>query len=480
MKLHPSGLAVFLGAGVASLATGCSSSSSSTPGSNRGSESASSSGSGGGATSGGSSGSGSGSSGGSSSGSGSDGGSGSSSGSVDSGSSDGGSSSGSGGSSGLHVSGGRIVDGQGNTVVLHGANETGSQTNCAYQAGGSASAGYPGFFDMPPTQAAVNQMLAWKINAVRVPLNEDCWLGINGLPSSGSTSSDYQSAIEQFVSLLTTSGLSVILDLHWAGPGTDQTGPSLGQIPMADADHALTFWTSVASAFKSNGSVIFDLYNEPGITDWSCWVSGAAASAKCAQASGKSYAVAGMATMLQTVRNAGATNIAILGGLSLSQDFSKWVTSVQSIPSLPSPLDGISTDNVAASWHAYDFNSVYTQCPSQYNQPAYSGQSCATAQQFATSSGIADVLSAGFPVVVGELAISAFSTSTASKFSSAQLTVLQNWLDGLMTYMEGQQQGYLAWSWDLDQTPLMITDYATGAPTPYFGATYQKHLQSTF
>ncbi len=486
MKLYPSGLAVFLGAGVASLATGCSSSSSSTAGSGRGTESTSSSGSGGGSASGSSSGSGSGSSGGSGSGSGADGGSGSSSGSVSSGSSDSGSSggsgssSGSGGSSGLHVSGGRIVDGQGNTVQLHGANETGSQTNCAYQAGGSASAGYPGFFDMPPTQAGVNQMLAWKINAVRVPLNEDCWLGINGLPSSGSTSSDYQSAIEQFVSLLTGNGLSVIVDLHWAGPGTDQTGPSLGQIPMADADHAVTFWTSVASAFKSNGSVIFDLYNEPGIADWSCWVSGAAASAKCAQANGSSYAVAGMATMLQAVRNAGATNIAILGGLSLSQDFSKWVTSVRSIPSLPAPLNAISIDNVAASWHAYDFNSAYTQCPSQYNQPAYSVQSCATAQQFATSSGIADVLSAGFPVVVGEMAISAFSTSTASKFSSAQLTVLQNWLDGLMTYMEGQQQGYFAWSWDLDQAPLMITDFTTGAPTPYFGATYQNHLQSTF
>jgi endoglucanase len=372
------------------------------------------------------------------------------------------------------------VDDKGNTVQFHGVDETGSQTNCAYQAGGSDSDRYPGFFDMPNTQAGVNQMLAWKINAVRVPLNEDCWLGINNLPYGGSTSSDYQSAMEQFVSLLTTNGLSVIVDLHWAGPGTDQTKPSLGQIPMADADHAVAFWTSVASAFKGNGSVIFDLYNEPGITDWICWVSGAAASANCAQANGSAYAVAGMATMLQAVRNAGAPNIAILGGLAYSQDFSKWVTSVRSIPSLPAPLNGISIDNVAASWHAYDFNSAYTQCPSQYNQPPYSAQACATAQQFAMSSGITDVLSAGFPVVIGEMGISAFSTSTASKFSAAQLTVLQSWLDGVMTYMEGQKQGYLAWSWDLAQNPVLVTDFATGAPTPYFGVTYQKHLQSTF
>jgi hypothetical protein len=191
---------------------------------------------------------------------------------------------------------------------------------------------------------------------------------------------------------------------------------------MADADHAVAFWTSVASAFKSNGSVIFDLYNEPNITDWSCWVSGAAASANCAEANGSAYAVAGMANMLQAVRSAGAPNIAILGGLAYAQDLSKWVTSVKSVPTLPPPLNGISIDNVAASWHAYDFNSAYTQCPSQYNQPAYSAQSCAPPEQFAMKSGITDVLSAGFPVVIGEMGISAFSTSTASHFSAAQLS----------------------------------------------------------
>jgi hypothetical protein len=487
MKLDSAGLVPFACACAASIATACSSSPSNSAGTDGGAAGASSSGKDSGSTNGGPANK-TGSSGGSSSGA--DAGNGNSGGTGTAGNGSSGSGTGSNGNSGgssdggsgagLRVGGGLIVDGKGNTVQLHGVNETGSQTNCTYQAGGSASDGYPGFFDMPPTQAGVAQMLAWKVNAVRVPLNEDCWLGINGLPYGGSTSSDYQSAMTQFVSLLTSNGLAVIVDLHWAGPGTDQANGTLGQIPMADADHAVTFWSSVASAFKGNGSVIFDLYNEPGISDWSCWVSGATASAQCAEADGTAYAVAGMATMLQAVRNAGAANIAILGGLSLSQDFSKWVTSVQSIPSLPAPLDGISIDNVAASWHAYDFNSAYTQCPSQYNQPAYSAQSCATPEQFATSSGITGVLAAGFPVVIGEMGISAYSTSTASNFSSAQLTVLQSWLDGVMTYMEGQHQGYVAWSWDLDQNPVLVTDFTTGAPTPYFGATYQKHLQSTF
>ena len=36
-------------------------------------------------------------------------------------------------------------------------------------------------FDGPADSTSVQAMAAWHINAVRVPLNEDCWLGINGV-----------------------------------------------------------------------------------------------------------------------------------------------------------------------------------------------------------------------------------------------------------------------------------------------------------
>ena len=38
-----------------------------------------------------------------------------------------------------------------------------------------------GFSDGPTDAASIAAMKAWHINAVRVPLNEDCWLGINGV-----------------------------------------------------------------------------------------------------------------------------------------------------------------------------------------------------------------------------------------------------------------------------------------------------------
>jgi len=352
---------------------------------------------------------------------------------------------------------GHIVDGSGKTVQLHGADRSGTEYSCLNGA----------FFDGPVDQTAVSAMKAWNVNAVRVPLNEDCWLGINGVAAAYS-GTNYQTAISGWVNLLTQNGMVVILDLHWTAPGTTQ---STGQEPMADADHAPTFWSQVATMFKGNGTVIFDLFNEPFITDWGCWVSGGS----CAQLNGTNYSVAGMAALLQAVRKTGAENVVILGGLSYSSDMSQWVASVNGIPNLPAPLDGISIENVAASWHAYDFNSEQSGCPSQYNGYSMS-LTCNSAATTAMNTSATSVLSAGFPLIIGESGISAYSASTAASFTATQITDLETWYDNLLTWAEMQGQGYLAWSWNTDTPPVLLTDY-TGTPTQDFGTTYQAHLK---
>jgi endoglucanase len=363
---------------------------------------------------------------------------------------------------GLHVvmgsaaSPGRIVDGAGNPVALHGVDRSGTEFECLSGA----------FADGPVDQGGIDAMKTWNVNAVRVPLNEDCWLGINGVPSAYS-GANYQTAIADWVNLITQNGIVAVVDLHWTAPGSTL---SQGQEPMADADHAPTVWSQVAKAFAGNGLVLFDLFNEPFITDWGCWVSGGS----CAQENGTTYAVAGMAALLQAVRGAGAENVVLLGGLAYSSDMSQWVSSVSSIPGLAAPLDGIPIANVAASWHAYDFNGQ-SGCPSQYN--GYSSSlTCDSAAATATNTSATSVLSAGYPIVIGETGISAYSASSAGSFSAAQITGIEGWFDGLLTWAESEGQGYLAWSWNTDTDPVLITDYS-GTPTEDFGQTYQAHLQ---
>jgi aryl-phospho-beta-D-glucosidase BglC (GH1 family) len=352
---------------------------------------------------------------------------------------------------------GHIVDGTGHAVQLHGADRAGSEWSCLY---GS-------FFGGPTDQASVDAMKSWHINAVRLPLNEDCWLGINGVPSDYS-GAKYQAAIKTYVDLLTSNGLYVILDLHWAAPGSEQAN---GQLGMADADHAPTFWSQVAKAYAGkNASVLFDLFNEPFVTDWACWLKGGA----CAKDyNGATYTATGMAALLKAVRTAGADNVVILGGLGYASDFSQWVAEVSSIPSLATPLDGVSISNVAASWHTYSDQSLQTQCPTQFN--GYDPNlKCASGADTAKNYGIPAVLSAGFPVVIGEIGIGVYASST-SPYSTTQAQYLATWLDGMLTWMDQQNQGYVGWDWNTVAPPLLISAF-DGTPTPYFGETYKAHV----
>src|SRR5215472_11004555 len=114
----------------------------------------------------------------------------------------------------LHVSGNKLLDANGNTVILRGINRSGMEFSCVEG---------KGIFDGEVDQAAITAMKSWKVNAVRVPLNEACWNG-ESYVNAASAGANYINAIKNFVSLLNSNGLDVILDLHWTDG--DYTGPS--------------------------------------------------------------------------------------------------------------------------------------------------------------------------------------------------------------------------------------------------------------
>ena len=333
----------------------------------------------------------------------------------------------------LHVSGNKLVDSKGRTVILHGVDRSGTEYQCVK--------GH-GIFDGPNNQASISAMKRWgPVNAVRVPLNEACWNGESYVKSKYA-GANYRNAVTSYVHLLNANGLAAILDLHWTdgtySGGTSSCGSkAMCQKPMPDAAQAVPFWASVARTFKSNDSVVFDLFNEPSASTvqapgasadgWNCWKNGG----RCP---GIPYQVAGMQRLVNTVRSTGANNVLMLGGLKLSNDLSKWK---QNEPNDPD-------HNLAASWHSYP------------------NEGCATASCWDTQVGS---VIPSVPLIAGEI---------------GEFDCQGSYISPLTTWLESQNASFLAWSWDASgkcYEPQLITKY-DGTPTSSFGSTYKAILEA--
>ena len=318
----------------------------------------------------------------------------------------------------VRVATNHLMSASGATVLLHGVDRSGTEYACIE--------GW-GIFDGPSSAASVAAIAAWHANAVRIPLNEDCWLGINGAPAAYSGSA-YQAAIVNYVKLLNNDGVYAILDLQWTAPGTTQ---ATGQEPMPDQDHSPAFWASVASTFKNNPAAIFDLFNEPypdnnsdTTAAWTCWKLGGS----CA---GVPYQVAGMQELVTTVRRTGATNVIMLGGVEYANALDQWAKYEPSDPA----------GQLAASFHTYNYTGCITR-------------SCWNA----SLKGIG-----GAPMITGEIGENDGAASYIGNF---------------MGWADAHGVSYLGWTWNTwgcGASISLITSY-TGTPCPTYGSSFKHHL----
>lgn len=317
----------------------------------------------------------------------------------------------------IGVRGNQLVDRGGDPLRLLGVNRSGAEYQCV-------KAGE--VFDGPTDRAAIEAMKTWQINAVRVPLNESCWLGLEGVPE-GLGGGAYRRAIRGYVQRLEAAGLYVILDLHWAAPGNNL---ATGLIPMPDADHGLEFWRSLATAYRGDRSVVFDLFNEPrpGVS-WECWEHGCEVED---QYYGR-YPVVGMRSLVETVRGTGAKQPLMLGGLNWSSDLRGWLAHVPTDPA----------HALVASNHTYDSLPCDKICKSAI-----------------------DRVHRKYPVVTGEL---------------GEGDCRHGYIDAYMRWADRHDISYLGWTWDAGNGwtcadgPSLIKNYV-GSPTA-FGAGFRHHLR---
>ena len=355
----------------------------------------------------------------------------------------------------LAVSRGRLVDGSGKPLQLRGVNLSGLEF-VAIQGWSAANPWGGQTGDTSPNFDAIKK---WKVNSVRIPLNEASWLGYQCTDDTGKTHDpdpghNYQATVKSAVKEATAAGLYVIVDLHWSAPG--KFCP-LAQNPMADADHSIDFWKSVAATFKDYPNVMFELFNEPffywmssGSDAWKVLRDGGTFT-KYVTGNGSNYTAdytwksAGMQQMLDAVRLAGATNVVLVGAPSWSQDLSKWISY--------KPNDGLK--QLAAVWHAYPDSGVVGSAGASV--PKLGRYAYKWAEQ---------VLSAGIPLVLSETGDhNAAGTATAPFVSQ------------LLPWADNVGASYLGWAWNTwrNNDNVLIKDKA-GAPTDGYGVYFREHL----
>jgi endoglucanase len=139
-----------------------------------------------------------------------------------------------------------------------------------------------------------------------------------------------------------------------------------------------------------------------------------------------------MATLIESVRSTGATNVILIGGMAWSNDLSQW--------NRWAPLEADQLQQTGAVWHAYDFNACHTQdCWERTISP----------------------VAARVPVVVTE---SGFDISWASG--------LWNWIE-----MQHSTVSYLAWTWNTwGGKEGLVSDYAKGTPTDPWGHAFKAQI----
>ncbi|MEV0258094.1 cellulase family glycosylhydrolase [Streptomyces sp. NPDC050732] len=330
----------------------------------------------------------------------------------------------------LRAHGNKLVDAAGNTRRLLGVNRSGGEFACVQ--------GW-GFFDGPVDDASVRAIADWKANTVRIPLNEECWLGTGNIdPRYGGA--NYRAAIDELVQRVQKHGMTPVVELHWSHG--QYTGNSAGchdvhascQKPMPNARYTPEFWTSVARTYKNDPEVVFDLFNEPypdratptTADAWTCWRDGG----RCP---GIGYEVAGMQDLLDAVRATGARNLVLAAGIAYANDLSGWLRHAPRDPAR----------NLAAAWHVYNFNTCADEdCWNRTLAP----------------------VAARVPLVAGEI---------------GENTCSHGFIDRVMKWFDDRGLSYLGWTWnawDCSSGPALISSY-DGTPTP-FGIGLRDHLRA--
>ncbi len=354
---------------------------------------------------------------------------------------------------GLTIVGNKLVDDAGAVVLPHGVDRSGSEYACW-----QFDAVSDGPIDAPATAA----MDTWNVNFVRVQLNEDCWLGIDGVPANVS-GQNYINAIKAWVNILHEYGIYAYISLMSGHPGNE--APDNNEPNAPDEDHSPLFWEQLASTFRNDPNVVLAPQSELSSTtvDWNCYINGCSneaaspnttagpfdGAAPCYSANsqycGYYYRSAGMKQAVEIMRDAGYNGPIGIPCVNWANECSSYNGEGTLGGSWQTEVPAIDPDHqVMAEIHSYTNESV-----------------CASSSCYNAT--LSPILSAGYPVIFGELGENNDCAADAGGVES------------LLPWAQANGAGWLSFAWDVYGFCTLISSYEPA--TPYAGG-YGSYVQT--
>jgi hypothetical protein len=366
------------------------------------------------------------------------------------------------------VVGNHLVSASGESVVLHGVLRNGPEYACQQ--------GF-GMTDGPSGDSELAPMVTWKLNSVFLGLDEQCWLGVNGVKPQYS-GQNYIDWVKSEVASAERHGIYPVIGFFTGDPGTDTPNwydGSNGQPPLADNDHTPLFWEEVADAFKSDPNVIFRLEEEPHnnsgywptLSDWRCWSqgdvqyspgsdhappvsptpSGSVRHCHLSDVAGHAYLAVGMQSLINIIRGTGATNVIQVPGEAYANVYSCSASTPPVTCGFLDSADGVRvSDTLKASQLMGDTD----------NYPDIAQDCNTTSCWSATYGPVASIM----PIDAGETGL----IDSRKPFPAEQAFL--NWMDSV-------HGSYYGAAWDTWSN--LISDY-NGTPKAPWGTYYRAHV----
>ena len=339
----------------------------------------------------------------------------------------------------LHVAGNQLENAKGQAVVMHGVNIDGME--------GWGKSGGGLLYDqdvIDQVQSALTAAISWNANLIRLPINQDFWLGLD----PGVTSASYIADVDALVSQASKAGVHVMLVAKVTDGGTGNPLLESGDYSLPDNNTA-QFWKSVAAHYAKNPAVMFDLFNEPGHynASYSQWKDGTTNFSENVDGNQITYASPGLEGLIEAIRGipGSCQNIIAAEGLNYSQDFS-----------------AIGSAIIAGNGLTDSANELI------YSAHIYPGTVPDASQTASLNSVIPTSIASRYPIYIGEWGADVNPGPEGVPAPSAQA-----WNQNMLNWLATTSYSWSAWAMNAEP---WLTYQGTTTPTTYFGQLVKNYL----